>query len=102
MTGKTIVLAENLDDVVVITPRTLNRARGVVGREVLVAKGIAGQPGHRDLWDAIAPCFATTHIGPLDELRPGDHLGDDGLLCRCDDAETNHSPESAVSGREDE
>lgn len=59
MEGKTIVLAERVEDVVIVTPRTQNRARGVLGRELLVAKGIAGQLGYRDLFDAVAPCFAT-------------------------------------------
>lgn len=57
--GKTIVLAEHVEDVVIITPRTLDRARGVLGREVLATADIAGQPGYRSLWDAISPCFAT-------------------------------------------
>lgn len=59
-TGKTIVLALNVSDVVVVTPRTLNRARGIVGREVLATRDIAGQIGYRAMWDAVEPCFATT------------------------------------------
>lgn len=60
MKKKTIVLAENVSDVVVITPRTLNRTRGVVAREVLATRDVAGQLGYRALWAAIEPCFATT------------------------------------------
>jgi len=59
--GKIIVLAERADDVLVITPSTKDRARGVLGRELLVSKDIAGQLGMGDLFETVTPCFATVH-----------------------------------------
>ena len=60
--GKIIVLAERVQDVVIITPRTLDRARGVLGRQLLVSEDVAGQLGMGDLFEAVTPCFATVPV----------------------------------------
>lgn len=60
---KLIVLAMHDADVVVVTPRTLDRARGVLGDRVVATRDIAGQVGFGYLWDAIEPCFASVEHG---------------------------------------
>ena len=56
--GKVIVLASSVSDVVVVTPSSINRARGVLGRELLVS-GSLSYAEKVQLVEAVVPCFAT-------------------------------------------
>lgn len=79
--GKIIVLAEHETDVVVITPRTLDRAHGLLGRQLLVSENIAGQLGMGDLFEAVTPCFATRPAStPVSTARCESRLAERDLL----------------------
>jgi hypothetical protein len=56
--GKVIVLASSVSDVVVVTPTSIDRARGVLGRELLVSDSLDSVE-RVQLLEAVVPCFAT-------------------------------------------
>lgn len=61
--GKIIVLANDLRDVIVVSPQSLNRVHGVVGRGLMIAEDVSSEDRLRML-EAVVPCFATVRRSP--------------------------------------
>lgn len=69
---KTIVLAKDTRDILIVTPGTRHRARGVVASELLVPTGPHSKltTGELvDLIEAVQPCFATLTAAERSEER---------------------------------
>lgn len=67
---KLIVIAERVDDVVIVTPRSPHAARGVIGNHITVHSPVRDHPKFSALLDEVEPCFATTHLaGAVEAMR---------------------------------
>lgn len=58
MHHKLIVIAEHTDDVIVVTPRAIARARGVVAHQMVIAHPMLTHPSTPKILDDVAPCLA--------------------------------------------
>jgi len=67
--AKIIVIAEQLDDVIVVTPRSPHRARGHDAAELYIVPSMAVHPQLTMLVDEVEPCFATD-AERFDRWRP--------------------------------
>lgn len=64
--GRIIVLADRAEDVVIVTPKSLHRARGQVGRELLISESVSDSDRVKML-EVVIPCFATSPASPNSE-----------------------------------
>lgn len=52
-----VVVAEHTDDVIVVTPRTLDRARGREAQRLIVTQPMLTHPRTPAIIDELAPCL---------------------------------------------
>ena len=56
--AKFIVIASNQDEVVIVTPRSRDAARGILGSTIAITPQMVDHPATLDLLEEVGPAFA--------------------------------------------